>query len=73
MPKRQKNLEIKIVNHGAILAAGAIARAAARGYSKFLWDCRVLHGSKSDGGAFGVWDFSVPSFDACGTTRPAAF
>jgi hypothetical protein len=60
MPKRQKNLKIKIVNFGAILPVDATALAAAVGHSKFLWDL-----------AFGAWNF-VPLFNACRTTRPAA-
>jgi hypothetical protein len=61
MLKRQKKLEIKIVNFGAILPVEATGLAVASGYFKFLWEL-----------AFGVWDLSVSLFNACPTARPAA-
>jgi hypothetical protein len=54
MAKRQKKLGIKILKSGAIFGNEP---ALAVALLDFFGICRVLQSSKSDGGAFGIWDF----------------
>jgi hypothetical protein len=62
MSKRQKYLKFKTFNFDAILTCEAAHSSLPVAIWNFFGICRVLHRSKSDGGPFGVWDFSVSSF-----------